>query len=73
VGNPSVNWVADEVDARLKTWEAPDEQTVDACIQPANKSLINRRLKSSLPALCTQLETKPAARAAGEGYLLPGP
>jgi len=56
-----------KVDARLKTWEAPDEQTVDARIQPANKSLINRRLKSSPPALCTQLETKPAARAAGEG------
>jgi hypothetical protein len=66
-GTPVLTGWPMKVDARLKTWEAPDEQTVDARIQPANKSLINRRLKSSPPALCTQLETKPAARAAGEG------
>jgi hypothetical protein len=72
-GTPVLTGWPMKVDARLKTWEAPDEQTVDARIQPANKSLINRRLKSSSPALCTQLETKSAARAAGEGWLLLGP
>jgi hypothetical protein len=66
-GTPVLTGWPTKVDARLKTWEAPDEQTVDARIQPANKSLINGRLKSSSPALCTQLETKSAARAAGEG------
>jgi hypothetical protein len=29
-----------KVDARLKTWEAPDEQTVDA-VQARDKNLIN--------------------------------
>src|SRR6516164_8355935 len=58
-GNPSNRKVADIYlsTPALRHWEAPRRTTVDARNQPANKRMINRRLKSHR-RLCAHLVGK---------------